>query len=110
MRPHPGVAFCAPRLRTASARASVLGVSFGWDHLGRRSLAARPPSACRLVLLLELFDDRFRQMLGHLVVLRELLLEGAAALRDRTKVQREAKHLVLRHSGAHLLVAVIGLG
>jgi hypothetical protein len=83
MRPHPGVDFCAPRLRTTSACAAVLGVSYGWDHLGCRSLAARPLSACGLVLLLEVFDDRFGQVRWHLVVVRELHLEAAAALRDR---------------------------
>ena len=48
-------------------------------------------------------------MSGHLVVVRELLVEAAAPLRDRTKVECKAEHLVLRDRGAHELVAVVGL-
>src|SRR5450759_5005407 len=97
MPPHAGVALRAPRLRTKSACAPVLGGSYGWGHLGRRSRTARPPSAGRFVLFLELFDDRLGQVRRHLVVMRELLLECASALRDRATVTGEKQHLVFRH-------------
>ena len=42
IRPTSGRRFCAPRSRMAKCVRSGLGASFGWDHLGPKSLAAGP--------------------------------------------------------------------
>src|SRR5260370_18148848 len=70
---------------------------------------AGSPLARGFVLLLELFDDRLGQVRRHLVVVRELLGVAAAALGGGAEVDREPKHLGLRHRDLDQLVSGVWL-
>src|SRR5258705_1444966 len=90
---HPGNTG-RPTLLTLSILCVCVGVRFG---------------AGGLALSASLLDYFFRDRRGRFLVVREMLLEGAASRRDRTQVGRGLEHLRHRHLCLDHLAAALAI-